>query len=174
MKGKVLDLQAVVEQCRAFQRRGQRVVLTNGCFDLLHVGHVRCLRRARELGDALIVAVNSDDSVRALKGPGRPVVPEAARAEVLSALGCVDYVTIFDAPTAESLVATVQPDVYVKGGDYRPVGKASPEARIVASYGGITVFLELEAGASTSAIINTILCRDRQAQVAACEVGPWR
>src|SRR3990170_6507549 len=112
MKGKVLDLQAVVEQRGAFQRRGQRVVLTNGCFDLLHVGHVRCLRRARELGDALIVAVNSDDSVRALKGPGRPVVSEAARAEVLSALGCVDYVTIFDALTAESLVATVQPDVY--------------------------------------------------------------
>jgi rfaE bifunctional protein nucleotidyltransferase chain/domain len=174
MKGKILDLQAVIERRRAFQRRGQRVVLTNGCFDLLHVGHVRCLRRARELGDALIVAVNSDESVRALKGPGRPVVSEAARAEVLSAIGCVDYVTIFDAPTAEQLVATVQPDVYVKGGDYRLGGKAGPEARIVASYGGMTVFLELEAGASTSAIINTILRRGREAQVTACEVGPWR
>ncbi len=174
MKGKILNLQAVAEQSLALKRRGQRVVLTNGCFDLLHLGHVRCLRKARELGDALIVAVNSDDSVRALKGPGRPVVSAAARAEVLTAIDCVDYVTVFDAPTAEQLVTTLQPDVYVKGGDYRPGGKTVPEARIVASYGGITVFLELEAGASTSAIINTILRRDREAQVAACEVGPWR
>ena len=174
MKGKMLDLQAVAEESLALKRRGRRVVLTNGCFDLLHVGHVRCLRKARELGDALIVAVNSDESVRALKGPGRPVVSEAARAEVLSAIGCVDYVTIFDARTAEQLVGSLQPDVYVKGGDYSSGGKTVPEACIVASYGGITVFLELEAGASTSAIINAILRRDREAYVAACEVGPWR
>ena len=167
MSGTILGLAAVAEQCRVLRGRGRRIVLTNGCFDLLHVGHVRCLRRARELGDALIVAVNSDDSVRALKGPDRPVVPEAARAEVVAALGCVNHVTIFDARTAEQLVGSLQPDVYVKGGDYSPGGKTVPEARIVASYGGLTMFFELEAGASTSAIIQTILCRDRGARAAA-------
>lgn len=97
---------------------GDRIVLTNGVFDLLHVGHVRYLCQARGLGDALVVGLNSDASTRRLKGPERPLVSEAERAEVLAALACVDVVSVFDEPTAEALVAVVRPDVYTKGGDY--------------------------------------------------------
>lgn len=172
MNGRVLDLQSVTDRCRDLAGRGKRIVLTNGCFDLLHVGHVRNLRRASELGDVLVVAVNGDESVRALKGPDRPVVAEAARAEVVAGLGCVDYVTIFNAPTAEQIIAVLQPHVYVKGGDYRPGGEAIPEARVVASYGGTTVLLDLERGVSTSALIRAI--RAGQAQPVACEVASWR
>ena len=142
---------------------GQALVFTNGCFDLLHVGHVRYLTQARALGSVLVVGLNTDASTRQLKGPGHPVVPETERAEVLCALRSVDYVVLFNDPTAERLVLTLQPDVYVKGGDYAAQpgdpGKDLPEARIVAQYGGRTVILPLVAGRSTLSLLKTIVER---------------
>ena len=161
MNDKILSLNAAVRRCRALQQRGQRVVLTNGCFDLLHIGHLRCLRKARELGEVLVVAINSDDSVRALKGPGRPIVPEAERVEVIASLDCVDYVTVFQESTAARLVAELRPDIYVKGGDYGPGRCSMPEAQVVAEYGATAVFLEYVPGTSTTGIIETILSRGR-------------
>jgi rfaE bifunctional protein nucleotidyltransferase chain/domain len=119
MAGKILGSLDEVRRVRAELRAaGRRLVFTNGCFDILHVGHARYLADARRLGDALLVAVNSDASVRALKGAGRPVVGEAERAELLAALAAVDYVTIFDDESPRALIAEVLPDVLVKGGDY--------------------------------------------------------
>jgi rfaE bifunctional protein nucleotidyltransferase chain/domain len=135
---------------------GQHVVFTNGHFDLLHVGHLRYLEAARALGDALVVGVNDDTVTTARKGPGRPVLPEDERAELLAGLACVDYVTIFHEPTAEFAVALLRPDVYVKGGDYAPGGAALPEARVVASYGGQTTILPLTPGRSTTEIVARI------------------
>lgn len=142
------ELQQVV---RELQRKGKKVVLTNGCFDILHAGHVRYLAGARALGDCLIVGLNSDASVCRLKGPSRPINPEADRAEVLLALAAVDYVTVFEEQTAEELVRTIQPDIYAKGGDYTL--DTLPEARIVEAYGGQTAFIPLVEGRSTTNII---------------------
>ena len=144
-------LPALLERAAALRARGQRLVLTNGCFDLLHVGHVRYLQAARGLGDYLVVGVNSDASVRRLKGPTRPLVPAAARAEIIAALGCVDAVVIFDTPTAEPLVAALRPEVYVKGDDYSEA--TLPEARLVRAYGGTIALLPTVPGASTTALI---------------------
>lgn len=147
--------------------RGLRVVLTNGVFDLVHAGHVGYLARARALGDILVLALNSDASTRAIKGPLRPIVPQADRAAVLGALRCVDHVTVFEEPTAEAVVAAVRPDVYVKGGDYAAgTGEAPdlarlPEARIVARYGGQVALLPYAEGRSTSEIIRRIAERYR-------------
>ena len=116
--GVVLDESAAVEAITQRRAQGARVVFTNGVFDLLHLGHVRYLREARDLGDLLIVAVNSDTSTRRLKGPTRPIIGEDERAETLAALIAVDYVTIFADATAERLVRLLRPDVYVKGADY--------------------------------------------------------
>lgn len=133
-----------------------KVVFTNGHFDLLHVGHLRYLQAARALGDALVVGLNSDASTAARK-PGRPLVPEAERAELLAALGCVDVVVIFDAPTANALVAALRPEVYVKGGDWgRPDGPRPPEAEIVTAYGGQVAFLPYVPDRSTTLIIERI------------------
>ena len=114
--------------------KGGVVVMTNGAFDLLHVGHLRTLQGARNLGDCLVVAVNSDASVRRAKGPGRPVVPEAERAELLCALACVDYVILFDTPTVEPLLLRLKPEIHAKGTDYAP--ETVPERAAVLSYGG--------------------------------------
>ena len=133
---------------------GQRIVFTNGCFDILHTGHVRYLKAARSLGDCLAVGLNSDVSVRRLKGPERPVNAEADRAEVLDALFAVDYVTIFDEPTAEDLIAHIRPDVYVKGGDYTL--DSLPEAKIVQQYGGRVAFVDLVPGRSTTKVIEKL------------------
>lgn len=133
---------------------GQRIVFTNGCFDILHTGHVRYLKAARSLGDCLAVGLNSDVSVRRLKGPERPVNVEADRAEVLDALFAVDYVTIFDEPTAEDLIARIRPDVYVKGGDYTL--ETLPEAKIVQQYGGRVAFVDLVPGRSTTKVIEKL------------------
>ena len=147
---------------------GKRVVLTNGCFDILHVGHVRYLQQARALGDCLVVGLNSDESVRRLKGEKRPFAPEQDRAEILAALECVDYVIIFEEDTAEQLVAELKPDIYAKGGDYsleakgndqNRAGKNLPEAKVVTSYGGKVVILPLQIGYSTTDVIKTILER---------------
>lgn len=134
--------------------KNKTVVFTNGCFDILHAGHVRYLTAARELGDYLILGINSDSSVRALKGPARPINPEYDRAEVVDALSAVDYVVIFDEPTAEQLVTEIKPDIYVKGGDYSL--ETLPEARIVSSYGGKTIFIPLVPGRSSSNVISKI------------------
>jgi len=136
------------------RRDHRRVVLTNGVFDLLHPGHVRYLRAARGEGDALIVAVNSDRSVRAIKGPTRPVTPEAERAEILDALACVDAVVVFDEDTPAEIIRAVQPDVLVKGADWAPdriVGRDTVEAR-----GGRVVLMPVEQGWSTTSIIDRI------------------
>ena len=130
---------------------GARVVFTNGCFDILHAGHVRYLAAARALGDVLILGLNSDASVRRLKGEMRPVNSEADRAEVVGALASVDYVVIFGEDTAEELIARVRPAVYAKGGDY--TRETLPEARIVESYGGEVAFIPLVEGKSTTGII---------------------
>ena len=140
-----------VAQLRA---AGKTIVFTNGVFDLLHIGHLRYLHQARRLGDALIVGINSDQSVRANKGPGRPVTPEAERAELLEALSCVDGVVVFEEETPYQLVAALQPDVLVKGADWPEdaiVGRDIVEAR-----GGRVVRVPVEPGQSTSAIIDRI------------------
>lgn len=136
---------------------GKRVVFTNGCFDLLHPGHVRYLRQARALGEALIVALNSDRSVRELKGPGRPILTEAERSEVMAALGCVDYVVVFDDPTPRETIAALMPDVLVKGGDWgidRIVGREEVEAA-----GGQVLSLPFVEGCSTTDVIGRIVER---------------
>src|ERR1700691_4126639 len=116
--GKIVSQEELIQVTAREKRAGRRVVFTNGCFDLLHPGHVRCLAEARALGDVLVVGVNSDRSVRGNKGPERPLVPQQDRAEVLAALSSVDYVTIFDEPTPRQLIARVLPDVLVKGADW--------------------------------------------------------
>jgi rfaE bifunctional protein nucleotidyltransferase chain/domain len=136
---------------------GTTVVWTNGCFDLLHVGHVLNLQAARRNGDILIVGVNSDRSVRCLKGLGRPVLPQAERAEVLAALECVSYVLIFDDDDPVRILRALRPDVHCKGAEYAPPhGKPIPEAPIVASYGGRLAFLPLVPGISTTDIVRRI------------------
>lgn len=133
---------------------GKKVVFTNGCFDILHVGHKRYLEEARNLGDLLVVGVNSDDSVKRLKGPERPVNPERDRVEMLTALDCVDYVIVFEDDTPYDLINRIKPHVLVKGGDYKPeevVGKD-----IIESYGGEVVIIPLVAGKSTTAVIKKI------------------
>lgn len=143
-----VDVVTVVRRLRA---SGRTVVATGGCFDLLHTGHVRLLRQARQLGDALVVLINSDDSVRGLKGVDRPIVTAADRARVLAALGCVDAVGVFDEPTPERLLDLVRPDVWVKGGDYAV--EDLPEADVVHRHGGEVVILPTVAGYSSSHLI---------------------
>jgi rfaE bifunctional protein nucleotidyltransferase chain/domain len=137
-----------------------RVVLTNGCFDLLHVGHVRYLAQARQLGDRLIVALNDDASVTRLKGPGRPLQPLADRATILSALRSVDAVIAFGADTAVELVQRLRPDIYVKGGDYDDVAHRPPEAVAAADLGARVVYLPFVAGRSTSQLLARLRLED--------------
>ena len=154
---KLLPLDRAVEVVATLKRQGKRVVFSNGCFDLLHPGHTRYLAEARKLGDALLVAVNSDRSVRALKGSGRPVLPERERAEILAALECVDYVTIFDDLTPRSVIARILPQVLAKGADWGPteiVGREEVEAA-----GGRVVSIPVVPGFSTSALIESAVKR---------------
>ena len=139
---------------RAHRSDGQRVVLTNGCFDVLHRGHTRYLNQAKQLGDVLVVALNSDDSVRKLKGPGRPINSVADRAAVIAALSCVDYVTVFDTPTPIPLIEQLRPEIYAKGGDYTPEMLAETEA--VEAYGGRVSILDYVAERSTTAMVQRI------------------
>ena len=152
---KVLSREDLIIRRRAWKDNGEKVVFTNGCFDLLHPGHIRLLEQARALGAVLVVGLNSDRSLRALKGEGRPLQPEAERAELLSALATVDAVTIFDEPTPRELVSGLLPDVLVKGGDWGPdeiVGREEVEAA-----GGRVVTLPYIEGYSTSALIQKIV-----------------
>jgi len=154
---KVLSLDDLLIEREQLRRQRRRVVFTNGCFDLLHPGHVRYLQQARALGDALIVALNSDRSVRELKGPERPILNEQERAEVMAALGCVDYVTVFDETTPQKVIVTLLPDILVKGGDWgidRIVGREEVEAA-----GGQVMSLSFVDGCSTSDMIERILQR---------------
>lgn len=155
MRARVVSRDAALRARERWHRHGQTVVLTNGCFDVLHVGHVRFLQQARSLG-RLVVAVNSDLSTRALKGPSRPIVPEAERAELLAALRCVDLVTIFDDPTAEAILEELRPDVYVKGADYGPSGRPLPEASVAERLGTRVELIALTPDHSTSAVIAKI------------------
>jgi D-glycero-beta-D-manno-heptose 1-phosphate adenylyltransferase len=154
VSGETLTLHEAILRFAREKRNGRRVVFTNGCFDLLHPGHLETLEKARSLGDALIVGVNSDRSVREIKGQGRPIMPERERAEVLTALACVDGVVIFDEPTPREIVAALLPDVLVKGGDWandQIIGREETEAA-----GGKVVSIPVVAGYSTSAMVEKI------------------
>ncbi|GHC29180.1 bifunctional D-glycero-beta-D-manno-heptose-7-phosphate kinase/D-glycero-beta-D-manno-heptose 1-phosphate adenylyltransferase HldE [Aidingimonas halophila] len=155
----VIEEVPLVDAVRAAQARGERVVMTNGCFDILHAGHVAYLEHAHQLGDRLIVAVNDDASIARLKGPKRPINPLARRMQVLSGLGSVDWVVPFSEDTPQRLIEAVLPDVLVKGGDYRPEEIAGGEA-VIANGGEVRV-LDFEDGVSTTAMIATILDRER-------------
>lgn len=155
MSVKVMTRDQLVLLLQKARTQGKRIVFTNGCFDLMHVGHTRYLQAAKDLGGLLVVAVNSDASVRSLnKAPDRPIVSESQRAEVVAALGCVDYVILFDEPDPQGLIAALQPDVLVKGGDWaveRIVGREIVEAR-----GGVVRTIPLVPGISTTSLIERI------------------
>ena len=148
----LIDRMKISEIVTSLKAKGKKIVFTNGCFDILHVGHVRYLKEAKALGDILILGLNSDYSVKSLKGSNRPINNESDRAEVLSALKAIDYVVIFDEKTAENIVGEIKPDIYAKGGDYSI--DTLPEAKIVAEHGGKTVLLQLVDGKSSTNIIN--------------------
>src|SRR6201990_69427 len=150
----ILNPEELLRARARLRAEGRRLVFTNGCFDLLHVGHVRYLAEARRLGGALLVAINSDRSVRALKGPNRPVMSESERAEILAALEAVDLVTVFDEESPRSLISEVLPDVLVKGGDYRLDEIHGREE--VERAGGRVLSLPFVEGASTSSIIERV------------------
>ncbi len=152
--GRVFRSWDELERDLGSRRSGRKVVFTNGCFDILHLGHVRYLREARSLGDILVVGLNTDESVRKLKGPSRPVQDQDARAEIMAALGCVDAVALFGEDTPEELIRRVRPDVLVKGGDYRVESIAGAE--FVQSYGGAVKALQFVPGHSTTAILKRV------------------
>jgi D-beta-D-heptose 7-phosphate kinase/D-beta-D-heptose 1-phosphate adenosyltransferase len=154
---KIKSLDEIVQIRERLRREGKKLVFTNGCFDLLHAGHVRYLNQARALGDALVVAVNSDRSVREIKGEGRPITPEDERAEVLAALACVDYVFLFDDLTPQRVIDAIVPDVLAKGADWGTseiVGRQTVE-----SAGGTVRRIPLVKGTATSTIIKKVLTR---------------
>lgn len=154
IKDKIKGRESLIRERERLRREGKQVVFTNGCFDLLHPGHIRYLSEARALGDALIVALNSDRSVRSLKGEGRPVLNEEERSEVMAALECVSFVTVFDQETPRELIAALLPDVLVKGGDWaieKIVGRQEVEAA-----GGKVLSLKYVEGSSTTDIIERI------------------
>ncbi len=155
MAEKIVGRRELAGELARLRSAGKRIVFTNGDFDLLHAGHVRYLREAAALGDLLVMGLSGDASVRQRKDPGRPIVPEVDRAELLAALEMVDYVVIYQEKTAEATVAELKPDVYVKGGDYTP--ETLPEARVVEGYGGQVRLLPYHEGSSTTGIIQRIL-----------------
>lgn len=154
MHPEMLTLEQAILQFAREKRNGRKVVFTNGCFDLLHPGHIRSLESARTFGDVLIVGINSDSSVRTLKGPGRPVIPQHERAEILASLECVDAVLIFDEPTPQKVIAALLPDVLVKGGDWpgdQIVGREEVEAA-----GGRVERIDIIDSYSTSSLLEKI------------------
>ena len=153
---KVLTLRRAARWAAAARRAGQRIVATNGCFDLLHFGHVNYLQRARKFGDLLVVGLNGDQSVRQLKGPHRPLVPQKQRAAVLAALACVDAVVIFPQVRAHRFLAAVRPDVYVKGGDYQPDTLVGRERAVLTAVGSKIRILPFVKGFSTTRLIQKI------------------
>jgi D-beta-D-heptose 7-phosphate kinase/D-beta-D-heptose 1-phosphate adenosyltransferase len=157
MKEKIKKREELLRIIKGLKAKGKSIIFTNGCFDLLHVGHIRYLEEAKALGDVLVVGVNSDASVRKLKGPKRPVLPVEERTEILSGLGCVDYITIFDELDPSALITSLRPNVLVKGGDWtkeQTIGK-----EVVEGLGGEVVIIPFVKGTSTSNLIETILKR---------------
>jgi rfaE bifunctional protein nucleotidyltransferase chain/domain len=154
---KILTLKEAVAVREAWRRQGEAVVFTNGCFDLIHVGHVRYLAQARSLGDHLVVGLNADESVARLKGPGRPVTPEGERAEILAALESVDVVTLFAQDTPLEIIKALSPDVLVKGGDWAP--EAIVGRQHVVAGGGRVVTIPVVAGRSTSRMLQLMGAR---------------
>ncbi len=155
--GEIVSLQEAARVREKLRAEGKTIVLTNGHFDILHVGHVDCLQRAKALGDVLIVGLNSDASTRLLKGEKRPIVPQEERAQLLAALGCVDYVVIFEETTAERLLVALKPEVYAKGGDWAI--EELPEAKVAAEHDIRIEILPRLPNRSTTDIIGTILAR---------------
>lgn len=152
--GKVVSLKKLQSEL-ASNRKKKKVVFTNGCFDILHAGHVRYLKKARSLGTILVVGLNSDSSVRSIKGPTRPIVPQRERSEVLSALECVDYVVLFSGPTPLKLIEAIKPDVLAKGADW--AARDIVGADIVKNIGGRVARITLVKGRSTTNIIRRVL-----------------
>ncbi len=157
MKQKIKERKKLLGIVKELRAKGKRIVFTNGCFDLLHIGHIRYLEKAKAMGDVLIVGVNSDSSVRKLKGPQRPILPEKERTEILSGLGCVDYVTLFNEMDPLKLITSLHPDVLVKGGDWTKEQIVGRE--VVEGSGGEVVIIPFVGRASTSNLIDTILKR---------------
>lgn len=153
MNPKIVDLEKLLVVCAELRASGRKVVATNGCFDLLHVGHVRYLQAARALGDFLVVGLNGDDSVRELKGPGRPVTRAEDRAEIVAALQCVDLVTIFPEVRATEFIAAAQPAIYVKGGDYTSETLNQQERALLEKIGAEIRLIPFEPGYSTSRLL---------------------
>ena len=155
MRSKILKLSDLVKVLESLREAGKRIVFTNGCFDILHAGHVRYLTAARSKGDALILGLNSDVSVKSIKPENRPIVSQDQRAEVLAGLTCVDYITIFDEPDPLVLIQTIKPDVLIKGADWKETDIIGSD--VVKSYGGKVIRVEVVPGISTSRIIQRIL-----------------
>ena len=155
MRSRVISRPALKRAVGALRKSGKRIVFTNGCFDLLHIGHVRYLKRSRALGDVLVVGVNSDRSVRKLKGRGRPLIPEKERAEILKSLSFVDYVTVFDEDTPAELIEEIMPNILVKGSDYGR--REIVGADVVKKAGGKVVRIPLVKGRSTKSLIRKIV-----------------
>lgn len=152
---KIIDIKTLKEKLDALRREGKKIAFTNGCFDILHVGHVRYLKEAKKTADILVLALNSDESVRAIKGKKRPLVCEMERAEVLSALECIDFVTIFSEQTPLALICYLKPDVLIKGGDW-------PEDKVVGrdeikEWGGHVTLIPEVAGKSTTNIVDKVI-----------------
>jgi rfaE bifunctional protein nucleotidyltransferase chain/domain len=153
---KIISPDALAGWSEQKKSAGKRIIATNGCFDLLHIGHLRYLKAARALGDCLVVGINSDASVRAIKGPTRPITLEIERAELLAGFEVVDGVSIFAEPTAIKFLEAVKPDIYVKGGDYKPEQLNSEEVEVIKKYGGKIEILPLVPGRSTTRIVNLL------------------
>jgi cytidyltransferase-related domain len=152
---RILDRNRLIARVAIARKNGARVVLANGCFDILHVGHVRYLEGARVLGDILIVGINSDEQVRALKGEGRPLIPERERAELIASLRAVDIVTIFPEPNVEALIRAIKPDVHAKGTDYTE--ETVPERAVVLSYGGRVAIVGDPKDHSTTEMVRKVI-----------------
>ena len=163
MSPKIIELENLSDRCKKLRSAGKKIVATNGCFDLLHVGHVRYLQAARALGDLLIVGLNGDRSVHELKGGGRPITTQSDRAEILAALACVDLVTIFPEIRASKFLAIARPAVYVKGGDYTTGTLDQEERAILKEIGAAIRLVPFEAGYSTSGLIEQI-CKNKSGQ----------
>jgi len=154
---KIINLTELAELVSVLKKKGKKVVWTNGCFDILHAGHIHLLEQARSFGDILIVGLNTDDSIKRLKGPERPINPENERVQVISALSPVDYIVLFEEDTPCNAISILMPDIHVKGGDYDPNDyEKMPEAKIINEYGGEVKIIPLVKGHSTTNIIKKI------------------